>query len=156
MREAFLRQLDAEIARVKRYGFSLALALVDIDNLETINEREGREAGDAVLRCYGTEILGKFRTYDLVGRLEDDQFAVLFPNTQKDGALRALEKARRTAQDTYVTINGRNLPLPGFSSVLTLYSPGEQPAALMKRAAEILDHAKQKGPDRMIVALPTG
>jgi len=154
-RDVFVRQLEAEIGRVRRYGFALALALVDIDNLDAVNQRYGRQAGDAVLRCYSGEILAQFRTYDLVARYNGDEFAVLFPNTQKDGAMRALEKARKKAAETFIHQDGQNFPLPGFSSVLTQYSPGEPPAALLKRADDTLSQAKLTGFNRLVVALPT-
>lgn len=154
-REVFVKQLESEIGRVKRYGFSLALAVIDIDNLEAVNKRYGRPAGDAVLRCYANEILSKFRTYDLVARYGGDEFVVLFPNTQKDGAMHALEKARKNASGTFIHQDGKNIPLPSFSSVLTQYSPGEPPAALLKRADETLSQAKLGGSNRMVVALPT-
>ncbi len=154
-REVFIKQLEAEIGRVKRYGFALALAVIDVDNLESVNKRYGRAAGDAVLRCYAGEILSKFRTYDLVARYGGDEFAVLFPNTQKDGAMHALEKARKTATSTFIHQDGKNIPLPSFSSVLTQYSPGEPPAALLARADETLTQAKLGGTNRMVVALPT-
>lgn len=155
-REMFVRSLESEIGRVKRYGFALSLAVIDVDNLESVNQRYGRHAGDAVLRCYAGQILSKFRTYDLVARYGGDEFAVLFPNTQKDGAMHALEKARKTAAGTFISHEGKNIPLPGFSSVLTQYSPGEPAAALLKRADETLAQAKLAGFNRMVVALPTG
>ncbi len=154
-RDVFIKQLESEIGRVKRYGFALAFAVIDIDNLESVNKRYGRATGDAVLRCYAGEILSKFRTYDLVARYGGDEFAVLFPNTQKDGAMHALEKARKTATSTFIHQDGKNIPLPSFSSVLTQYSPGEPPAALLARADETLTHAKLGGYNRMVVALPT-
>jgi len=154
-RDVFIKQLESEIGRVKRYGFALAFAVIDIDNLESVNKRYGRATGDAVLRCYASEILSKFRSYDLVARYGGDEFAVLFPNTQKDGAMHALEKARKTATSTFIHQDGKNIPLPSFSSVLTQYSPGEPPAALLQRADETLTHAKQGGYNRMVVALPT-
>ncbi len=127
----FIKQLESEIGRVKRYGFALVFAVIDIDDLESVNKRYGRATGDAVPRCYANEILSKFRTYDLVARYGGDEFAVLFPNTQKDGAMHALEKARKTATSTFIHQDGKNIPLPSFSSVLTQYSPGEPPAALL-------------------------
>lgn len=154
-REVFIKQLEAEIGRVKRYGFALALAVIDVDNLESVNKRYGRATGDAVLRCYAGEILSKFRTYDLVARYGGDEFAVLFPNTQKDGAMHALEKARKTATSTFIHQDGKNIPLPSFSSVLTQYSPGEPPATLLARADETLTQAKLGGTNRLVVALPT-
>lgn len=153
-RAAFLRQLNAEIGRARRYGFSLALALIDVDDLNGINERHGRTGGDAVLHAYAREIMSLFRGYDTVARYGGDEFAVLLPNTQKDGAARALEKAQRQAAGTMLSFDGRNLPLPSFSSVLTLYAHGEPPAALLQRADAALAHAKQRGRAQAVVALP--
>ena len=151
---AFVRQLDSEIGRAKRYGFSLAVAILDVDDLKSINQLYGRAAGDAVLQCYTREIMSQFRGYDMVARFGKDEFAVLFPNTQKEGAARALEKAQKRALETYITHNGKNVPLPSFSSVLTLYSPGEKPSTILRRASEALDHAKLRGYNQMVVALP--
>jgi diguanylate cyclase (GGDEF)-like protein len=151
---AFARQLDNEIGRAKRYGFSLAVAIIDVDDLKSVNQLYGRAAGDAVLQCYTREIMSQFRGYDVVARFGKDEFAVLFPNTLKEGATRALEKAQKRALETYITHEGKNIPLPSFSSVLTLYSPGERPSTILKRASQALDHAKQRGYNQMVVALP--
>ena len=154
-RDVFVKQLEAEIGRVKRYGFALAVAVIDVDNLDAVNKRYGKPTGDAVLRCYARQILGKFRTYDLVARYGGDEFAVLFPNTQKDGAMHALEKARKVAASTFIQQDGKNIPLPSFSSVLTQYSPGEPASALLERADQTLSQARLAGYNRMVVALPT-
>lgn len=153
-RAAFLRQLNAEIGRARRYGFSLAVALIDVDGLTDINKHYGRAAGDAVLQAYAREILSLFRGYDTVARYGGDEFALLLPNTQKDGAARALEKAQKQAGGTLLPYGGRNLPLPSFSSVLTLYAHGEPPATLLQRADAALVHAKQRGRAQAVVALP--
>lgn len=152
-RTAFLRQLNAEIGRARRYGFSLALALIDLDGLNTINERHGYAAGDAILRTYANEIMSQFRGYDLVARYGDDEFAMLLPNTQKDGAVRALDKAQTRAAGISIQFEGQNISLPSFSSVLTLYAHGEQPATLLKRADDALSNAKQRGRAQSVVAL---
>jgi diguanylate cyclase len=154
-RDIFVRSLEAEVGRVRRYGFAFSLALIDLDGMGQINETYGRETGDAVLRCYATEVLSEFRAYDLVARYGDDEFAVLFPNTQKDGAMHALEKAKKRASTTYVNHAGHNIRLPSFSSVLAVYSQGEKPAQLLKRAAEALDNARIRGRDQIVVSLPS-
>jgi diguanylate cyclase (GGDEF)-like protein len=154
LREIFVRALEAEVGRVKRYGFSLVLALLNIDGLREIGERQGQAGRDAVLRCYAHEVLTIFRSYDLVARYDDDGFAILYPNTQRDGAMRALEKAQKRASETILNISGHTVPLPGFSSVLAIYAQGEKPAALLKRAAEALAHARLKGGGRTVVSLP--
>ena len=153
---AFLRQLDAEIGRARRYGFSLALALIDIDDMKNMNAHYGQAAGDTVLRTYAHQIMSQFRAYDLVARYGGDEFVVLLPNTQREGAARAVEKAQKQAAGTYIQFDGHNIPLPSFSSVLTVYAHGEPPAALLKRADEALSHAKQRGRGQAVVALPAG
>lgn len=155
-REVFVRALNAEIGRVKRYGFALAVALIEIDDLPGIQERHGRNTADAMLRCYARDIFSRFRAYDLVARYGAESFAVLFPNTQKDGAMRALDKARQAANESVLTAAGRAIPLPSFSSALTLYTPGEQPAALLERAQQALAAAKGAGGARTITALAAG
>jgi len=154
-REIFVRSLEAEVGRVRRYGFAFALALIDIDAMGAINETYGRDAGDAVLRTFASEVLSHFRAYDLISRYGDDEFAVLFPNTQKDGAMRALEKAQKTAASTYVSHDGRSIRLPTFSSVLTVYAQGEKPAQLLQRAAEALGQARLRGQNQIVVSLPS-
>lgn len=154
-REMLHKQLDAEVGRARRYGFSLALSILDIDNLKHINQQYGKEAGDEVLACYVREVLSKFRAYDFVARYGGDEFAIIFPNTSKDGAYRALEKARKCAADTVINYKGQSISLPGFSSVLTLYSQGEKPEVLLKRADEALSMAKLRGAGQILVSLPT-
>jgi diguanylate cyclase (GGDEF)-like protein len=152
-RAALEAQLDAEIGRAKRFGFSVALALIDLDNFGELNTRFGRDAGDEVLRYYASEVL-LFRTYDLVARVGNDEFAVMFPNTQKEGALNALEKAQKRAAGLAINYKGRNIVLPTFTSVLTLYAPGERPRNLIQRAADTLRQVKTRGGDQLVVALP--
>jgi diguanylate cyclase (GGDEF)-like protein len=152
-RAALEAQLDAEIGRAKRFGFSVALALIDLDNFAALNNRFGRDAGDEVLRYYASEVL-LFRAYDLVARVGNDEFAVMFPNTQKEGALKALEKAQKRAAGLAINYKGRNIVLPTFTSVLTLYAPGEKPRNLIQRAAETLSQVKKRGGDQLVVALP--
>lgn len=154
LREVFVRTLEAEVGRVKRYGFSLVLALLNIDGLKATSERYGSDSADAVLRCYATDVLTIFRSYDLVARYDEDSFAILFPNTQRDGAMRALEKVQKRVNETYLSHEGHNFPLPGFSSVLAIYAQGEKPAALLKRAFDALANARLKGRGRTVVSLP--
>ncbi len=154
-KEAFLKQLASEISRVNRYGFSFAIAVLDIDDLKSINNTFGRDAGDEVLRCYARQILSQFRSYDLVARSKSDEFLLLFPNTQKEGAIRAVEKAQKHAANLFINHKDRNIKIPTFTSVLTIYTPGDQPETLLKRTTDALAQAQQRGHDQVIVALST-
>ncbi|MGE5240686.1 MAG: diguanylate cyclase domain-containing protein [Bacteroidota bacterium] len=150
-RDVLLRQIEAEVERVKRHGDPLALALIDVENLETINEEHGQDAANAVLNQYTSEVLGRFRSYDLVARYNKNEFAVLLPNTDKDNALRALEKVSKRAKESHFSLKGKSYPLPGFGGVLTFYSPGEEPQEMLRRADEALVNLKLRGQRQLVV-----
>lgn len=150
---AFGKQVEAEIGRSKRYGFSLALSIIALDQLDAYRELNGKDAIEEVIRTFANQILTGFRGYDAVARLNHSKFGILFPNTQKEGALSALEKAQKRAADTVIQINGKSLRLPTFTSSLTLYFPGDKPEALMKRAYDALALVDEHTRDKIIIAL---
>ena len=148
-RRAFLRRLEDEVARAKRYGFPLSLVLIDLDFFKEVNDRYGHAAGDEVLRVYARNILSIFRHHDLVARYGGEEFAVLLPNTDLEGARRALEKVQRRCRETRWQSNGDIHPVPTFSAGLALYKPGETPSAFMERVDKALYRAKRLGRDRI-------
>ncbi len=150
---AFGKQIEAEVGRSKRYGFSLALAVVVLDQFDVYAKQFGRDAGDEVIRTFANQVLTGFRGYDAVARLSEYKFGILFPNTQKEGALSALEKAQKHAAETVIQLNGKSLRLPTFTSSLTLFSPGDKPEALMKRAYDALAVINKNTRNKIIVAL---
>ncbi|MEE8388507.1 MAG: diguanylate cyclase [Acidiferrobacterales bacterium] len=150
---SFGKQVEAEIGRSKRYGFSLALSIIALDQLDAYGELNGKDAVEEVIRTFANQILTGFRGYDAVARLNHSKFGILFPNTQKEGALSALEKAQKRAADTVIQINGKSLRLPTFTSSLTLYFPGDKPEALMKRVYDALALVDDHTRDKIIVAL---
>jgi diguanylate cyclase (GGDEF)-like protein len=144
-RDGFIRNLEAEIKRAKRSGAPLALGLIGVENLDVLIERHGQEAATAALRCYAEEVLSNFRAYDIVGIYDNDQFIIMFPDTPKEGARRALEKAYKRAVETHLNYAGESIPLPPFAGALITYSAGEDPANFLGRAGEALDQARASG-----------
>lgn len=148
-RRAFLRRLEDEVARVQRYGFPLTLALIDLDKFKEINDKYGHAGGDEVLRVYSKNILSIFRHHDLVARYGGEEFAVLLPNTESEGALRALNKVKNRCSETRWQSNGSVVPVPTFSAGLALYKPGETSTAFVERVDKALYHAKRLGRNRV-------
>jgi diguanylate cyclase (GGDEF)-like protein len=148
-RRAFMRRLEDEVARVQRYGFPLSFALMDLDHFKGINDEYGHAAGDEVLRVYSKNILSVFRHHDMVARYGGEEFAVLLPNTDADGAIRALNKVRRRAAETRWQSNGTVSQVPSFSAGVSLFKPGESASAFIERADKALYRAKRLGRDRI-------
>lgn len=148
-RRAFMRRLEDEIGRVQRYGYSLTLALIDLDHFKAINDNYGHAGGDEVLRIFCQKVTATFRHHDMVARYGGEEFAVILPNTDHEGAVRALMNVRDAAAETTIKFNGFEFPLNTFSAGVTMYRPGETPSSLIERADTALYRAKGLGRNRI-------
>src|SRR5258706_170348 len=72
------------IARSSRYGWPFTLVMLDLDHFKTINDEQGHQAGDAVLRDLGERFRSALRFGDNAGRIGGDEFAMILPNTEPD------------------------------------------------------------------------
>jgi diguanylate cyclase (GGDEF)-like protein len=93
-RTVFLDLADHEFRRSWRYNQPLSVILVDVDGMKDINARLGREYGDRVLRAVAGVCRHIVRSIDLVGRYEDDSFALLLLMTDRGGAKSVAERLR--------------------------------------------------------------
>src|SRR3990172_9993580 len=75
-REAFNRQVTAELARAKRHDHPLALAMIDLDGFKEVNDRLGHAAGDRGLALVARPLREATRAADAVFRWGGDEFAV--------------------------------------------------------------------------------
>ena len=89
-----LEQLDAEIARARRYGEIMSCLMLDLDDFKLINDQHGHPAGDEVLRQVGQLLKRSLRVTDFVARYGGEEFTVLLPRTDSAGAYRTAEKLR--------------------------------------------------------------
>jgi diguanylate cyclase (GGDEF)-like protein len=151
-RRAFMRRLEDEVSRVQRYGSPLSLGLIDMDLFKSINDKLGHPAGDEVLRTFSNNILSIFRHHDMVARYGGEEFAILLPNTDIEGSLRAMEKVKARTATSQFQIQGEMLPMPTFSAGLALYKPGETTGDLIERADKALFRAKDLGRNRVEIA----
>jgi diguanylate cyclase (GGDEF)-like protein len=89
-RHRFEEEAEREAARAARYGGG-ALAVIEVEGLGAIIDREGQEAADEALREIGRSIGGRVRETDVVARLGPATFAILLTETEEDHARRALD-----------------------------------------------------------------
>jgi diguanylate cyclase (GGDEF)-like protein len=93
-RRRFRSELDQYVSFSARYGGQGAVMIIDIDGLKAVNDSLGHHAGDVLLRRVAGIMRERVRTTDIVARLSGDEFAVLMPQTDMEGALHLGEDLR--------------------------------------------------------------
>ena len=94
-RGSFIAGLDAELTRAARYGRAFTLAYVDLDNFKAVNDLEGHDAGDELLRGIADALRSSTRQTDVLGRLGGDEFAVVLPEIAGGATGSVLENLRK-------------------------------------------------------------
>lgn len=92
--DALDRRIREEFERARRYALSFSLILLDVDALRTLNERFGTNTGDRVLIEMGSILQRELRAPDFVSRYGGDEFALILPETDLDGARRSVGRVR--------------------------------------------------------------
>ena len=94
-RGSFIARLDAELTRAARYGRAFTLAYVDLDNFKAVNDLEGHDAGDELLRRIADALRSSTRQTDVLGRLGGDEFAAVLPEITGGATGSVLENLRK-------------------------------------------------------------
>ncbi|HEY3331375.1 MAG TPA: diguanylate cyclase [Capsulimonadaceae bacterium] len=92
-------KLNEELARARRYGMPLALMMLDVDHFKAYNDTFGHPEGDTVLRQVSDIVRSCIRECDTAGRYGGEEFMVILPQTDTDGALAIAERVRTAACD---------------------------------------------------------
>jgi diguanylate cyclase (GGDEF)-like protein len=90
------QRLAEETARAVRHSSPLSVAVIDIDNFKQVNDIGGHEAGDEMLGRVARCLTRLARAEDTLGRVGGDEFAWVLPETTREEALVAVERARHT------------------------------------------------------------
>ena len=88
-------RLVEEVARARRHGHPLSVAVFDIDNFKQVNDTMGHARGDELLRTIARVLREMSRAEDVLGRIGGDEFAVVMSDASEGDALRALDRVRR-------------------------------------------------------------
>lgn len=146
-RRMFDATLDRELARCRRNGQPLALAVADVDHFKAVNDQHGHQAGDEVLRELAGALRRAIRQEDIVARYGGEEFVVLLPDADVGAALLVAERLRAAAGEV------RRLPTT-ISIGVAVLDPGSGGAGLVARADTALYRAKAAGRDRVVLWRP--
>jgi len=154
-RHAFEELLTAEVQRAIRYGHHLSLIIFDLDSFKEYNDAWGHPAGDVRLRGIADLIRANQRKHDMAARYGGDEFAIILPNTDKEGAYQFAKRLLEAAQasTTEEPTDGRGVP--GYTLSLglaTFPQDGDTLATLLLAADQAELMAKRLGKNRIISA----
>lgn len=148
-RRAFRIQLDSYVSFAARYGGRGAMMIIDIDGLKAVNDRLGHQQGDNLIRRVATVLRERVRGTDIVARLSGDEFAVLVPQTDVEGAVQLGEDLRREVDLAFTDdpeLEGASISV-GISMFGADGEGGSE--AVMVAADEAMYRSKEEGRNRI-------
>jgi diguanylate cyclase (GGDEF)-like protein/PAS domain S-box-containing protein len=154
-RKEVLEHLD-QLLQFNRCGDRLlALAFCDIDHLKDINDSQGHQAGDLVLRAAAERISGSVRRDDVVARFGGDELLVVLHGVENLAQAMAVAEKIRVAFQLPVSLADGKDPITMTISIgVTLAQPEDSVATLINRADQALYQAKSEGRNRVVPIPP--
>jgi diguanylate cyclase (GGDEF)-like protein len=148
-RRAFRTRLDSYVKFATRYGGRGAVMVIDVDGLKGVNDRLGHQQGDNLIRRVAGILRERVRTTDIVARLSGDEFAVLMPQSDVDGALQLGEDLRAQVADGFT--GDPELAGATISVGITMFGAESDGGAeaVLAAADEAMYRAKVEGRNRV-------
>ncbi len=151
-RREFMARLAQEAQRQQRGERPLAVVMLDVDHFKQVNDTHGHAAGDQVLSSLGRLLQGSVRQeVDLAARLGGEEFALLLPETDIEGAQRVARKIVEALRGTPIHHGSQLLPVT-ISAGVAPVRDGDGERAL-RLADDSLYEAKRQGRDRVVMAM---
>ena len=150
--QPFLDRLDEAWAGLQREAdHEVVVMMLDLDRFKFVNDTLGHAAGDAMLRLFSALLRDELRKVDVAGRIGGDEFAVLMPRADLDGAMLLAERVRAKVAATSVSVGERQVAM-SVSIGMAVMTPAHLSAVQALRDAEMaLERAKLIGCNRVEV-----
>lgn len=137
-RTYFFKSLEKEIIRLNRYDGDLSILFVDIDDFKQLNDKYGHTVGDIVLKELANLIKSSLRDVDIAARFGGEEFVIMLPNTNKEGAYSTAKRLQEMLKHT---------PLAGHiisaSIGIANYTQGLNAKSLIDRADKAMYKVKK-------------
>lgn len=150
-RRRFHEQMMLELARSKRTGKMAAVLMADIDHFKAVNDSYGHAIGDIALRHFTDTVTRHLRRTDTIGRLGGEEFAVLLPETEINGAHLFAERLRQVIASSPAPSSAGPIAFTVSIGVTTFGRSDTDSEAIIARADVALYQAKESGRNRVVL-----
>jgi diguanylate cyclase (GGDEF)-like protein len=148
-RSGFFERAEVSINAASRYGYTIAIAYIDLDGFKSINDTMGHSQGDEALKAVGNLLEGASRSSDVVARVGGDEFVVMLPDTNVRGARAYFEKLHVALQSDMDEHGWTGLGT-SIGAVVFEKAPEDISDAL-RRADDLMYRVKQSGKSGLLV-----
>jgi diguanylate cyclase (GGDEF)-like protein len=148
----FTNRLTEEMVRAKRYGLSLSLLMMDLDNFKVVNDQRGHLAGDETLKRVAEMLQESSRSTDVAARYGGEEFTLILPEVGIEGAAFRAERLRQTLSEIVIESDGVRFSVT-MSIGVASFDPNtiQTPHDLINAADQALYHAKRIGKNCVVV-----
>ncbi|MBF0291575.1 MAG: diguanylate cyclase [Nitrospinae bacterium] len=148
----FTHRLSDEMTRAKRYGLSLSLLMMDLDNFKLVNDQHGHLGGDEALKRVAEMLQRSSRSTDVAARYGGEEFTLILPEVGAEGAAFRAERLRQTLSEIVIESEGARFSVT-MSIGVSSFEPQktQSPHDLINAADQALYHAKKIGKNCVVV-----
>jgi two-component system cell cycle response regulator len=147
-RRHFMEKADQEVQRARRYKRPLSFLMMDIDDFKSFNDQYGHQVGDQLL-CHLVDLCQtQLRNEDNLGRYGGEEFVVLMPETEAEGAMQAAQRLREKIEGMRINTSEGKLSITvsiGLASLEKGFDETNTLDSLIKSADKALYAAKAAG-----------
>lgn len=142
-RRHFFEQLDREVWTAVRYEATLAVVMLDFDRLKVINDTFGHTVGDEALRALAQRLVRFSRASDLVARIGGDEFAIILPRTDVQGAQELACRLQQAVEEQSLSLpDGQQVSIAISCGVAAFPDDAQDAETLLRRADANMYSAK--------------
>ena len=153
-RRFLAQEAERAFARARRGEEAVSVVVLDLDGFKGVNDRFGHGLGDELLKAVSTGITGELRLGDLLCRLGGDEFIVLCPATDSDGAVVLAERMRHTIERVAHELVPESVVTASLG-VATFPGDADDPDDLIRHADTALYAGKDAGRNRVVAFADT-
>jgi len=144
-RRYVLEQSQLEIKKAQRNNLPLSLIMIDLDHFKKINDTHGHQAGDEILKNFAQVLKAECRESDNISRFGGEEFLLLLPATDLEGAISNAEKIRLAIEQHLFKTAAGEVQITASFGVTQLGSSEADTEGALRRADKALYQAKRSG-----------